>query len=103
LERTLRRVHDLIDLYEPFLLDNEPVFEADRIELLNAALPEEEMERFGYDVAGIDWYHYWVDVHIPALRHWSYPLLEGRRGAAEVAAQPPRLEAAAVDALPGEA
>jgi long-chain acyl-CoA synthetase len=78
LERALRRVHDLIDLYEPFLLDNEPVFEADRIELLAAALPEEEREAFGYDVAGIDWYHYWVDVHIPALRHWSYPLLEGR-------------------------
>jgi hypothetical protein len=87
-------VHDLIDLYEPFLLDNEPVFEADRIELLAAALPDEEREAFGYDVAGIDWYTYWVDVHIPALRHWSYPLLEGRgaaagaRGAAPAKASP---------------
>ncbi len=77
-ERRLRRVHDLIDLYEPFLLHNEPVFEAERIERLVAALPDDERRVFGYDVSRIDWYEYWVDVHIPALRHWSYPLLERR-------------------------
>lgn len=82
-EKTLRRVHDLIDLYEPFLLDNEPVFESDHVEILAAALPEEESEVFGYDVSSLDWYDYWVHVHIPALRQWSFPLLEGRpiRGA----------------------
>lgn len=106
LERALRRVHDLIDLYEPFLLDNEPVFEADRIELLATALPEEELETFGYDVAGIDWYHYWVDIHIPALRHWSFPILEGRRvgdvSAPEPALATGPLQPAAVGAFSGE-
>lgn len=77
-ERALRRAHDLIDLYEPFLLDNEPVFESDHVELLSAALPPEERAAFGYDVTGLDWYDYWVHVHIPALRQWSFPLLEGR-------------------------
>jgi len=79
IERALRRVHELIDLYEPFLLDNEPAFEADHVELLAAALPDEEQAAFGYDVRSLDWYQYWVHVHIPALRRWSYPLLETRR------------------------
>lgn len=102
-ERTLRRVHDLIDLFEPFLLDNEPVFEADHVELLSAALPPEERETFAYDVTGIDWYDYWVHVHIPALRQWSFPLLEGRAAAAAPFAGPaaPRAEPSAASAAAG--
>jgi long-chain acyl-CoA synthetase len=79
LERGLERAAELIALYEPFLLGNEPIFEANRIETLSAALPPEERESFAYDVRRIDWYDYWVHVHIPALRRWSFPLLEGRR------------------------
>jgi alcohol-forming fatty acyl-CoA reductase len=78
-EKSLRRVQDLIDLYEPFLLDNEPVFEAIHAELLSAALPEEEHATFAVEVRHLDWYDYWVNVHIPALRKWSYPLIEGRQ------------------------
>jgi len=78
LERVLVRVKELIDLYEPFLLDNEPVFDTDHVEILAASLPEPESEPFGYDVRSVDWYEYWIHVHIPGLRRWSYPLLEGR-------------------------
>jgi long-chain acyl-CoA synthetase len=78
LERVLVRVKELIDLYEPFLLDNEPVFDTDHVEILAASLPESERESFGYDVWSFDWYEYWIHVHIPGLRRWSYPLLEGR-------------------------
>ncbi|MGQ0721918.1 MAG: SDR family oxidoreductase [Candidatus Eiseniibacteriota bacterium] len=77
-ERMLQRVKELIDLYEPFLLGHEPVFEANHIEELAAALPQDERESFGYDVRSLDWYDYWIDVHIPGLRRWSYPLIEGR-------------------------
>jgi len=28
--------------------------------------------------AGLDWWEYWIDIHIPALRRWTYPLIEGR-------------------------
>ena len=106
LERALRRVHDLIDLYTPFLLDNEPVFEADRVELLAAALPEAEREAFGYDVASLDWYDYWVHVHTPALRRWSFPLLERRMDAAPAFAERPlaaAVEPSVVGAGPGGA
>ncbi|HEX5083906.1 MAG TPA: SDR family oxidoreductase [Blastocatellia bacterium] len=77
-ERDLDRVEKIIELYEPFILYNEYVFEAQNVELLSAALPEEERAAFGYDASYIDWWDYWINVHIPALRKWSYPIIEGR-------------------------
>jgi len=77
-ERNLDRVEKIIALYEPFILHNDHVFEAENIERLSQALPPEERESFGYDVRSIDWWDYWINVHIPAQRRWSYPLLEGR-------------------------
>jgi long-chain acyl-CoA synthetase len=77
-ERDLDRVEKIIELYEPFILRNEYVFEAQNVEMLSAALPEEERAAFGYDASYIDWWDYWINIHIPALRKWSYPIIEGR-------------------------
>jgi hypothetical protein len=77
-ERDLARVEKLIELYEPFILHNEQVFEAQNVQLLSAALPPEEYAAFGYDPSAVDWWDYWINIHIPALRRWVYPLIEGR-------------------------
>ncbi len=77
-ERALDRVEKIIELYEPFILHNDPVFEAENVELLSLALPGEERETFEYDAASVDWWDYWINVHVPAQRKWSYPLIEGR-------------------------
>ncbi len=91
-ERDLARVEKLIELYEPFILHNEQVFETDNVELLSAALAGDEREAFGYDPAAIDWWDYWINIHVPALRRWVYPLIEGRapepRPQGSLAAQP---------------
>jgi long-chain acyl-CoA synthetase len=86
-ERNLERVEKLIGLFEPFILHNEHDFVADNVEKLSQALAPEEKEIFGYDTAGLDWWEYWIDIHIPALRRWTYPLIEGR----PLAARAPRL------------
>jgi long-chain acyl-CoA synthetase len=99
-ERVLQRVKELIDLYEPFLLDNEPVFEADHVQRLAAMLPPHDRERFGYDVRSLDWYSYWIDVHMPGLRRWSYPLIEGRSVSAAPPAGPVPAPASAPTAVP---
>ena len=78
-QRALERVQKVIELYEPFILDNEYFFAADHIKVLAGALPNEEIETFGYDAEVIDWYDYWINLHVPALRRWTYPLIEGRR------------------------
>ncbi len=77
-ERSLQRVEKLIQLFEPFILLNEHDFVADNVERLSQALVTEEREAFGYDTAGLDWWEYWINIHIPALRRWTYPLIEGR-------------------------
>ncbi len=77
-ERDLNRAEKLIELYEPFILHNEHVFECENARLLSAALPPEERSLFDFDPESIDWWDYWINVHIPALRRWCYPLMEGR-------------------------
>ena len=77
-ERNLERVEKLIELFEPFILHNEHDFVAENIEKLSQALVPEEQAEFGYNTRSIDWWNYWINVHIPALRKWTYPLIEGR-------------------------
>jgi hypothetical protein len=77
-ERNLDRVEKIIELYEPFILHNDHVFEAENVERLSHSLPPDEQSDFGYDATIIDWWDYWINVHIPAQRKWSYPLIEGR-------------------------
>src|SRR5271156_4178559 len=77
-ERELIRAEKLIELYEPFILHNEHVFECENARLLSAALSPEEKKVFDFAPEAIDWWDYWINVHIPALRRWCYPLMEGR-------------------------
>jgi thioester reductase-like protein len=77
-ERNLERLEKLIELFEPFILFNEHDFAADNVEKLSHALVEDEREEFGYKARLLDWWDYWINVHIPALRKWTYPLIEGR-------------------------
>ena len=86
-ERNLERVEKLIELFEPFILSNEHDFVADNVEQLSQALVPAEREQFGYDTASLDWWDYWINIHIPALRKWTYPLIEGR----PLDARPPRV------------
>ncbi len=77
-ERNLERVEKLIELFEPFILLNEHDFAADNVEKLSHALVQDEQGEFGYKARILDWWDYWIIVHIPALRRWTYPLIEGR-------------------------
>ena len=77
-ERDLGRAEKLIELYEPFILHNEHVFECENARLLSAALSPEEKTMFDFSPETIDWWDYWINIHIPALRRWCYPLMEGR-------------------------
>lgn len=77
-ERSLEKVEKLIQLFEPFILHNEHDFVADNVEKLSRVLVDEERETFAYDTRSLDWWEYWINIHIPALRRWTYPLIEGR-------------------------
>ena len=77
-ERNLEKVEKLIQIFKPFILQNEHDFVADNVEKLSHSLGPGERADFGYGTRSIDWWDYWINVHIPALRKWTYPLIEGR-------------------------
>jgi len=77
-ERELVRAEKLIELYEPFILHNEHVFECENARVLSAALGPDEKALFDFSPETIDWWDYWINIHIPALRRWCYPLMEGK-------------------------
>jgi thioester reductase-like protein len=85
-ERSLERLEKLIELFEPFILLNEHDFASDNVEKLSYALVADEQAQFGYETRSLDWWEYWINIHIPALRRWTYPLIEGR----PLEARPPR-------------
>jgi len=69
-ERDLERVEKLIDLYEPFILHNEQVFECDNVELLSAELPESERAVFASNRARSTGGN-WTQIHIPVCESGS--------------------------------
>jgi nucleoside-diphosphate-sugar epimerase len=87
-DRTLRRVQGMFELFRPFTFDNSYLFLSANIVALNALLDADDLSRFGYDVASLDWRHYWVDVQMPGLMKWSYPLMRGEKPQED----PPRAE-----------
>ena len=77
-ERGLNRTEKLIELFEPFILKNQQFFETSNIRALSYALEEHERAKFACDIESIDWWHYCLNVHMPGLRRWVFPLIEGR-------------------------
>lgn len=71
----------LFELFVPFIWENSYVFSTRNMAQLYARMDPEDAEKIPWDPAGIDWLHYWLDVHMPGLEEWVYPNLEDEYGA----------------------
>lgn len=87
-DSTLGQVERMLELYRPFILENDYTFRTDRIRSLGGALPAEEAE-FAWRVPTIDWRWYWVDVEYPGLCTWSIPIIRGETIPEDPPSQPP--------------
>jgi nucleoside-diphosphate-sugar epimerase len=76
--RQLGRVQKLLDLYRPFIHDNDWIFDNRRVRALDALLDDESRARFGWTGDAIDWRSYWIDVLYPGLTKWCLPLIDGQ-------------------------
>lgn len=84
LDKLTRRVHDmdedfaqiekLVDMYLPFMYESFYVFKS---RALDQHPPREPEFQWGPDI--FDWRRYWIDIHVPGLRRWAFPLIEGKR------------------------
>jgi long-chain acyl-CoA synthetase len=89
-ERSLRRVERLLELYRPFIHDNNWQFQADVLRAELGRLRPEDAP-FAYDAARIDWRRYWVDIHMPGILRWSLPLIDGTEAPQDDMVHPVRL------------
>jgi len=81
LDRQARRLEFLrryFDLYRPYV-EAELHFSDTATLELHRALHPEDAERFGFDAADIDWTHYILDVHVPAVTAPLRSAASGRR------------------------
>ncbi len=65
-----------IDLFKPFILENEYVLRSDNIRALRDRLPPEERHLAPWSPETIDWYDYFMNIHFPALQKWVLPELD---------------------------
>ncbi|HEX2676096.1 MAG TPA: hypothetical protein VHM19_05635, partial [Polyangiales bacterium] len=68
------QIQKLVELYLPFMYESLYVFES---RALDTHPPVESV--FAFAPERIDWRKYWLDVHMPGLRRWAFPLIEGKR------------------------
>ena len=73
----LKSIDQLWRTYQPFVHDHDYRFDTHEVRARTAQLSEEERELFGWDLASLDWRHYWMEVELPGLDEWSIPLLRG--------------------------
>jgi len=68
------QIEKLVEMYLPFMYESYYVFKSDALDSHPAVEPE-----FRWNPTGFDWRKYWLDVHMPGLRRWAFPLIDGKR------------------------
>ncbi|HLG18294.1 MAG TPA: SDR family oxidoreductase [Bdellovibrionota bacterium] len=72
-DRRLEQIEKVLELFMPFTHDTRQVFETKN--LYRFSVQEKE---FRFAPEEIDWRKYWIDIHMPSLRRWCFPAIEGR-------------------------
>ena len=70
----LAQIERLVEMYLPFMYESLYVFESRALDAHPPLEPE-----FAFEPEHFDWRRYWLDIHMPGLRRWAFPLIEGRR------------------------
>ena len=78
LEKASRVCDAILNLFAPFVEENNPCFSTRNIRRLCDALGDSERHDFGFDLADLDWRHYWIRVHMEGLHKWVFAELESR-------------------------
>ncbi len=91
LDESFEQIEMLVDMYLPFMYESFYVFVSRALDT-HPALEAE----FAYPLAQLDWRKYWLDIHMPGLRRWAFPLIDGKRPERYRSEHPVRLSEAPV-------
>jgi long-chain acyl-CoA synthetase len=85
-EEITRETSEAFDMFRPFTVENAYVFRSDNVRSLFDRIREEEQSLLPWHPEQLDWYDYWLNVHLPGLTKWVFPTLEE-----DMRAQPKRV------------
>jgi long-chain acyl-CoA synthetase len=85
-ESETREAKEAFEMFLPFTVENAYVFRSDNVRALFGRIPEVEQQLLTWNPEKFDWYHYWMDTHMPGLKKWVLPTLEE-----DLRAQPKRV------------
>ncbi len=71
--RRIDQVEGVLELFYPYILHVHRIF--DTRALVNVNLKE---EHYRFAPEEIPWRKYWLNIHMPGLRRWCYPVIEGK-------------------------
>ena len=80
LEQASKLSGTIMEMFVPFIYDNNPIFSSRNIRALSDELVDSERDAFGYRAHHVDWRHYWMNVHLPGLRKWVFGELDAKVG-----------------------
>ena len=75
-EELTRETSDAFDMFRPFTVENAYVFRSDNVRSLFDRISVDERSLLTWNPEKFDWYHYWLNVHLPGLAKWVFPTLE---------------------------
>ena len=75
-EAFAREGEEHYNIFRPFIVDNNYVFRADNTRALFARCGSETPASLRFEPEAIDWYDYWLNIHLPGLEKWVFPRLE---------------------------
>src|SRR6266478_1143795 len=75
-EEQTREGKEAFEMFLPFTVENAYVFRADNIRALWERIREDEQQLLTWNPESIDWYDYWLHIHLPGLKKWVLPTLE---------------------------
>lgn len=79
LQKTSRRIYNISRVFEefmPFIAGHDLRFSAKETLALMRSLAPADQEKLQWSPESIDWRDFWMNVHIPGMERWSFPLLE---------------------------
>ena len=73
-----KRIHDIISLFLPFTYDQKGPFSCANSRAAFARLSDEDKAKLPWYPERIDWAHYWMEQHMPAMEFRVIPWLDER-------------------------
>src|SRR5882724_3464226 len=75
-ERVTDEAAKNIELFRPFIFENQYILRADNARALFARLPPEDQKLLPWGPEHLDWFDYWMNIHFPGLQRWVLPELD---------------------------